>query len=74
MSALLYVIQAGPLASAIRNNKDIKGINVLNNTDDRELKLCQYVDDTNIVFKSEVHIAMLGYDQRIWKDIRVKIK
>ena len=57
MSALLYVIQAEPLASAIRNNKDIKEINVLNNTDDRELKLCQYVDDTNIFLQSPKYIS-----------------
>ena len=49
MSALLYIIQAEPLAEAIRQSHSIKGIDITNGTVNDELKIGQYVDDT-IVF------------------------
>ena len=49
MSALLYIIQAEPLAEAIRQSHSIKGIDITNGTINDELKIGQYVDDT-IVF------------------------
>ena len=49
MSALLYIIQAEPLAEAIRQSHSIKGIDITNGIINDELKIGQYVDDT-IVF------------------------
>ena len=49
MSALLYIMQAEPLAEAIRQSHSIKGIDITNGTINDELKIGQYVDDT-IVF------------------------
>ena len=57
MSALLFIIQAEPLSCMIRNNKDIKGINIISGGVEREIKLCQYVDDTNIFLKNSTYIA-----------------
>ena len=56
MSALLFIIQAEPLSSMIRNNKDIKGINISSGGMEKELKLCQYVDDTNIFLQNSMYI------------------
>ena len=48
LSALLYVIQAEPLAEFFRQCGDIKGIRVIHGQNDTEVKICQYVDDAVI--------------------------
>ena len=48
LSALLYVIQAEPLAEYIRKSNDVKGIVVKDYLgNDRELKCADYVDDAS---------------------------
>ena len=56
MSAILFIIQAEPLSSMIRNNKDIKGINTSSGGIEKEIKLCQYVDGTNIFLWNSMYI------------------
>ena len=51
MSALLFIMQAEPLAEAIRSSCDMQGISVNNET---EIRICQYVDDTNIFYHTIV--------------------
>ena len=73
MSVLLFIIQAEPLSCMIRNNKDIKGINIISGGVEREIKLCQYVDDTNIFLKNSTYIApCLNIIQDFEKNFRVK--
>ena len=43
MSALLFIIQAEPLAEAVTSSCNIKGISV---NDETEIRIYQYVDDT----------------------------
>ena len=48
LSALLYIIQAEPLAEYFRRSNEAKGIEILDqNNVTHELKGCQYVDDAN---------------------------
>ncbi len=49
LSALLYIIQAEPLAEFIRKNEDLKGIDMTCGNTMFEARCCQYVDDT-VVF------------------------
>ena len=52
LSALLYILQAEPLANAIRNSPEIKGIELnLSGNSHVEHKICQYVDDNNILLQ-----------------------
>ena len=54
LSALLYILQAEPLANEIRISPDIKGICLeLNANTKEEYLLSQYVDDTNIILKNK---------------------
>ena len=53
MSALLFIIQTEPLAEAIRSSCNIQGISVNNET---EVRICQYVDDTNIFLAHHSYI------------------
>ena len=46
MVALLYIIQAEPLAEAIRQHNSIKDIDITNGAVSGELKIGWYVDDT----------------------------
>ena len=52
LSALLYIIQAEPLAEKIRRNKDIKGIKVESYECETEVKISQFVDDTTIFLEN----------------------
>ena len=52
LSALLYVIQAEPMACYIRKTDDWQGINVGNGC---QVRISQYVDDTVLYLK---HINM----------------
>ena len=66
LSALLYVIQAEPLAEFIRKSKDIKGIIVKDCTvQDRELKCADYVDDASRFLNDHncIDICMKTYDE-----------
>ncbi len=53
LSALLYIIQAEPLAQAIRNAKQITGIQIANS----EIRITSYADDTQIYVKDEKSIT-----------------
>ena len=52
ISGILFVLCAEILATAIRNDKSIQGINIHN----KEFKLCQYADDTT-AFVSDLKSA-----------------
>ena len=56
MSALLYIIQAEPLAEAIRQSNSIKGIDITNGAVVGELKIGQYVDDTIMFLRNSAYI------------------
>ena len=57
LSALLYIIQAEPLAEHFRQNNEAKGIEIIDqNNDAHELKGCQYVDDANNFIKNVQYI------------------
>ena len=56
MTALLYIIQAEPLAEAIRQNNSIKGIDIRNGAVRSELKIGQYVDDTIMFLRNSAYI------------------
>ena len=51
LSALLYIIQAEPMAVAIRNDSSIEGITLNNNKTSVQVKISQFVDDTTIFLK-----------------------
>ena len=53
LSALLFIIQAEPLAEAIRSSCNFKGISMNNET---EIRICQYVDDINIFLAHHSYI------------------
>ena len=56
MSALLYIIQAEPLATKIKCSDEIKGIIIENHMEKSEVKVAQYVDDTCIFLKNKEYI------------------
>ena len=56
MSALLYIIQAEPLAEAIRQNNSIKGIYITNGAVSGELKIGKYDDDTIMFLRNFAYI------------------
>ena len=53
MSALLFIIQSEPLAETIRSSPDIKGIAI---SDEKEVRISQYVDDTNVFLSHHIYI------------------
>ena len=66
LSPYLFVICAEIFANLIRNNKDIKGIKI----NDKEIKLSQYADDTNIFTLFDANslnniISTFNYVQKI---------
>ena len=54
MSALLFIIQSEPLAETIRSSPDIKGIAI---SDEKEVRISQYVDDTNVFLSHHRYIT-----------------
>jgi len=58
ISALLFILCTEIMASAIINNKDIKGIHIPNplNNSCKEQKLSQYADDTSVVLANECQV------------------
>ena len=58
LSALLYVIQAEPLAQYIRNSNSIKGISIIDHEENKThfVKSCQYVDDANAMLNNEKEV------------------
>ena len=56
ISALLYIIQAEPLAEAIRESHSMKGIDITNGTVNDELNIGQYVDDTIVFLRNSEYI------------------
>ena len=57
LSALLFIIQAEPLAEYFRLSQGIKGIKIKDETQrEHELKGCQYVDDSNNFIKNRYHV------------------
>ena len=66
LSALLYVIQAEPLAEFIRKSNDIKGVVVKDyNGDDCEMKCADYVDDASRFLSdcTGIEICMKLYEE-----------
>ena len=66
LSALLYVIQAEPLAEFIRKSNDVKGIVVKDcNSNERELKCADYVDDASRFLRdsSGIDVCMKLYEE-----------
>ena len=51
---MLYIIQPEPLAEYLRKSQDIKGIKILDETNgtEKEIRVCQYVDDTIIFLEN----------------------
>ena len=47
IAAYLYIIQAEPLAESVKKDREIKGIEIDNDT---ELKIAQYADDTQLFY------------------------
>ena len=61
ISALLFLPVAEIMATVIRNNSEIKGLNI----GDIELKLCQLADDTSLFLKdvSSIKIALDSFEE-----------
>ena len=53
IAPLLYVIQAEPMACAIRADREIEGINLPGNTGVHEAKINMFADDTQLFNKNE---------------------
>ena len=60
MSALIYILQAEPLAEAIRQSNSIKGIDKTNGAVGGELKIGQYVDDTIMFLRNSAYIRLVS--------------
>ena len=56
LSALLFVIQAEPLAQLIRTDENIHGFKINDDDMNIHVKGCQYVDDTTTVFKNKSYL------------------
>ena len=59
LSALLYIIQAEPLASFIRQSNEIKGVELIDHDSSmkNEVKICQYVDDSSTILHNSNNIS-----------------
>ena len=57
MPALLIIIQAKLLSRMTRNNEDIETIKTSSRVTEKEVKLCQWMDDTNISLWNCMYIA-----------------
>ena len=56
LSALLFIIQAEPLAQLIRTDENIEGYKIQDNHMNVHIKGCQYVDDTITVLKNKLFV------------------
>ena len=56
MSALLFVIQAEPLAQLIRTDENIQGFKINDDDMNIHVKGCHYVDDTITVLKNKSYL------------------
>ena len=54
MSALLFIIQSEPLAETSRSSPDIKVIAI---SDEKEVRISLYVDDTNVFLSHHRYIT-----------------
>ena len=57
MSALLFIIQIEPLAEKIRKTSELKGIDIITNDTQSEVRIAQYVDDTSIFLHDKDYLA-----------------
>ena len=70
MSALLYIIQAEPLAEAIRQSNSIKSIDKTNSAVSGELKIGQYNVDTILFLRNSAYIRhflnIISEYEKVW--------
>ncbi len=64
LSALLYILQAGPLAESFRKSKDIMGLRVATS----EIRITSYADDTQIFVKNEQSIEEVNRLMEIYSN------
>ena len=58
LSPYLFILAAEILSTAIRSDKDIKGIKI-NNDERTEMKTSQFADDTCLILKNEKSLTPL---------------
>ena len=58
MSALIFVIAVEILACRIRQDKNLKGIQIKLDGRTHSLKLCQLADDTTVFVQSKIEISI----------------